>query len=414
MADKYWIGGYSNRTGDSAQNDDGNWEQDDSGGGNTDSNWVNSSGVGVAKPVSGDNVYITELAGRVPANFSDATFPHVIGKHWSICVNLDQGAIDLAKLQVTSNYEGNIYGLLLATINDAEAAVDKGDGTVGIPIDGHPFAAGDYITFAGTDYFDGEFRVVSETTDEVVITATYIPETFSSTDTATGKRPLRIGIQIGGQMIIEGDETYYIECGDTHPYIPETFFNSSTGYLHLSSETLGADFTDVKVQGGGTLVVADDTYIGTVTVMGGSTATVIGGKNMLADSHKVPTDLNINGGTVTWDSEVNDIVQSGGTINFCPNVDIDTDVNISSFTGYNGEFNWYGKSQLSDYVNYGVDFTALGDGAKTFGSAAASYSHYDGTLDLSQPTGFVSLYASADIDNQGGVFLPPKRENVSW
>jgi len=68
---------------------------------------------------------------------------------------------------------------------DNAAAVDKGGGLVGIPITGHPFAAGDTITLDGTSNYDGAEEIVSETADEVVITATYAAETFAGTETAT-------------------------------------------------------------------------------------------------------------------------------------------------------------------------------------------------------------------------------------
>ncbi len=68
---------------------------------------------------------------------------------------------------------------------DNAAAVDKGDGLVGIPITGHPFLAGDTPTFADTTNYDGDKEIVSQTANEVVITATYQAETFGGTETAT-------------------------------------------------------------------------------------------------------------------------------------------------------------------------------------------------------------------------------------
>ncbi len=72
------------------------------------------------------------------------------------------------------------------TIDNA-AAVDKG-GTpnrVGIPITAHPFSAGDIVTIAGTTSYDGTFRIMSETTDEIVITSAYTAETFGGSETVT-------------------------------------------------------------------------------------------------------------------------------------------------------------------------------------------------------------------------------------
>lgn len=71
------------------------------------------------------------------------------------------------------------------TTIDAGPAVDNGDGTVGIPITGHTFDAGDKVTFTGTTNYNGSFTIVSQTANEIVITATYVAETFGGTETAT-------------------------------------------------------------------------------------------------------------------------------------------------------------------------------------------------------------------------------------
>jgi len=69
------------------------------------------------------------------------------------------------------------------TIDNA-AAVDKGGGKVGIPITDHNFSATDGIMLSGTTNYDGENTVDSETANEVVITATYVAETFAGTERA--------------------------------------------------------------------------------------------------------------------------------------------------------------------------------------------------------------------------------------
>jgi hypothetical protein len=66
---------------------------------------------------------------------------------------------------------------------DAAAAVDKGGGLVGIPVTGHTFTAGREITITDTTNYDGSYDIVSETANEVVITATYLAETFAGTET---------------------------------------------------------------------------------------------------------------------------------------------------------------------------------------------------------------------------------------
>lgn len=69
------------------------------------------------------------------------------------------------------------------TTTDAAAAVDKGSGKVGIPITGHGFSTGQIIILSGTTNYDGTHLVDStSSTNEVVITDTYVAETFAGTE----------------------------------------------------------------------------------------------------------------------------------------------------------------------------------------------------------------------------------------
>ena len=65
---------------------------------------------------------------------------------------------------------------------DADVAVDKGGGLVGIPITGHDFVAGEYVKIQDSINYDVESLIDSKTADEVVITATYVAETFLGTE----------------------------------------------------------------------------------------------------------------------------------------------------------------------------------------------------------------------------------------
>lgn len=65
---------------------------------------------------------------------------------------------------------------------DAGAAVDKGDGTVGIPVTGHAFISGTDVTISGTTNYNGVKLLDSVSTNEIVITATYVAETFATSD----------------------------------------------------------------------------------------------------------------------------------------------------------------------------------------------------------------------------------------
>lgn len=71
---------------------------------------------------------------------------------------------------------------------DVAAAVDKGGGLVGIPITAHTFIDDDITTLAGTINYDGTYTIVSQTANEIVITATYVAESFAGTETASWSR----------------------------------------------------------------------------------------------------------------------------------------------------------------------------------------------------------------------------------
>lgn len=94
---------------------------------------------------------------------------------------------------------------VIDTINDAEDAVDKSTSpaTVGIPITGHAFVAGQYVTIAGTANYNAEHVVDSVSTNEIVIVATFAAETFSSSDTvkSTVKGVAFVGSVQGGTTV---------------------------------------------------------------------------------------------------------------------------------------------------------------------------------------------------------------------
>jgi hypothetical protein len=68
------------------------------------------------------------------------------------------------------------------TIDNA-AAVDKVGDYVGIPITGHTFVAGQPVTISGTSNYDGIHTIYSKTTNEIVVPAVYVAETFAGTET---------------------------------------------------------------------------------------------------------------------------------------------------------------------------------------------------------------------------------------
>ena len=96
------------------------------------------------------------------------------------------------------------------TIDNA-AAVDKGSGLVGIPVTGHAFTANFQVTIASTTNYNGSFTVISQTTNEVVITATFVSETFGGTETiiSTIKTIAKVGTEAGTFANTEAQDASY-------------------------------------------------------------------------------------------------------------------------------------------------------------------------------------------------------------
>jgi hypothetical protein len=73
---------------------------------------------------------------------------------------------------------------LNGTIDNA-AAVDHGTGMVRIPITAHGMTAGNMIRIAGSVAYNGIWTITSVDTNYIVITTTYVAETFAGTETYT-------------------------------------------------------------------------------------------------------------------------------------------------------------------------------------------------------------------------------------
>lgn len=100
----------------------------------------------------------------------------------------DIGSATVALLRLTGGrWDAVGYQIVSQNIN-AAAAVDKGNGLVGIPITGHILLANENTTLAGTTNYDGSHKIISETANEIVIAATYIAEIFAGTETASLNR----------------------------------------------------------------------------------------------------------------------------------------------------------------------------------------------------------------------------------
>jgi len=77
----------------------------------------------------------------------------------------------------TATVTGILYAL--PALHPEGSAVDKGAGAVGIPCTAHGLAADESIRIERTKNYNGEYIVVGITANEIIINATYRPETFT-------------------------------------------------------------------------------------------------------------------------------------------------------------------------------------------------------------------------------------------
>ncbi len=91
------------------------------------------------------------------------------------------------------------------------AVVDKGSGKVGLPCNAHGFSVGATIEIDGTTNYNGSFVVDADSsTNEIVITASYIAETLLTTAIARIPTIFSGGISLrgffgGGQIVLRGN-----------------------------------------------------------------------------------------------------------------------------------------------------------------------------------------------------------------
>jgi hypothetical protein len=88
----------------------------------------------------------------------------------------DTGSTNIQLTRRGSGFFDSVnYDLVEYNLDNA-GAVDKGSGLVGIPITAHTFIDNDITTIAGTTNYNGTYTIVSQTANEIVITAAYAVE----------------------------------------------------------------------------------------------------------------------------------------------------------------------------------------------------------------------------------------------
>jgi hypothetical protein len=136
-----------------------------------------------------------------PTNMTDEDSPSpYVAKTYDASGSESYGSTGAYKLfdgdPDTSHYPSTIKYI------DAGPAVDKGGGKVGIPLTGHGASAEEEVGIGNTTNYDGDYTVEAETTEnEIVITASYVAETFASPDFVrlqpSDNNPLYITLDLG-------------------------------------------------------------------------------------------------------------------------------------------------------------------------------------------------------------------------
>ena len=130
------------------------------------------------------------------------------------------------------------------TIDNAGANL-LGSGLVGIPATGHAFVAGREITIAGSVAYNGAFEVVSQTTNEVVITHAQTAEAFTGAETIVSsiKGIVFVGTVTSGTFVDTSKENGVSHSMDDDGDVIDIIYAFSIGGSRQA--TVAAIFTNV-------------------------------------------------------------------------------------------------------------------------------------------------------------------------
>jgi len=167
------------------------------------------------------------------------------------------------------NENGNLWGIPFNFETMTTGCLDVGGvarnvatDKTGLPYTGHPFAVGDSIKITGTtNYSSADYTLLSETTaDELVISKTYIAETFDGTETVVKHITTHSG---AGRMTQDSSGNIYIAhtWDTTHStYVTRYNTDGTIEYNFLAPVPAWpvASTADVCM---GTAITPDDQYI---------------------------------------------------------------------------------------------------------------------------------------------------------
>ena len=237
------------------------------------------------------------------------------------------------------------------------------------------------------------------------------------------------------KIIIDGTGTYHIMVGQddqsSNVLCPLVIVNNKAAIVYLYSNCNSplnrAEFTDVIVLAGTvhlSYYSEDSDNCGCsvanlyLAPTGGkaSNVTVTIAKDCYDVLNSTPTNIYMQNGTLTTDSQVGTFEVYDGTVNYGTDLvaSPETDLNITTLRLYDGTFNWLpddsgDDAYIGDLYIFGGTFNASSatnnDRAKALGNGAGNdiYLFEGGSLNIANGRGNITIAASSQLWNLGGV-----------
>ena len=120
---------------------------------------------------------------------------------------------------------------------DKGPAVDKGGGLVGLPCSAHGRSSGDYVLIGSSINYDAEYQLDATTSaNELVVTASYVAETFNGRETV--QKAVTNARNISLSYIAASDGNYRGTIPDTVKLIEEDEYDLITTATDSNSNVL--------------------------------------------------------------------------------------------------------------------------------------------------------------------------------
>lgn len=172
---------------------------------------------------------------------------------------------------------------------DAAAAVDNGDGSVGIPITGHGFSSGDLVTLSGTTNYDGTYSATEATSaNTLVVTTTYVAETFAAAQTAS----------VRDYEFYTADGIQEFSVKSFHYYLKTDGANERKKLTYVDYDTFKQSYRDFSSQSSPSIVtITPNNRLRFYPMLDGI-------YTIEAEAFQKPQELTVNGDTPPWPADL--------------------------------------------------------------------------------------------------------------